>query len=80
MKKMNSHYNKLKAMTLTINDIISDLEEKRDSIENNASDKDRYMTKKEQEKYDKIDEQIINLEDCVVYIENAMDCLEDYID
>ena len=80
MKKMNSHYNKLKAMTLTINDIISDLEEKRDSIEDNANDKDRDMTENEQEKHDEIDEKITDLKDCVEYIENAMDCLEEYID
>ena len=38
------------------------------------------MTDREQERYDEISEQIGNLEDCVAYIENAMDCLEDYID
>ena len=38
MKKMNSHYNALKAMTLIINDIISNLKENRDSIEDNACD------------------------------------------
>ena len=80
MKKMNSHYNKLKAMTLTINGIISDLAEKRDSIKDKAYDEDRGMTKREQERYYEIDEQIFNIEDCVAYIENAMDCLEEYID
>ena len=38
------------------------------------------MTKREQERYYEINEQINNLEDCVAYIEDAMDCLEDYID
>ena len=33
MKKMNSQYNKLSDMMGNINDIISDLEEKRDDIE-----------------------------------------------
>ena len=80
MKKMNSQYNKLNAIMENINDIILDLGEKRNSIKDKAYDEDRAMTKKEQERYDEIDEKIINLEDCVAYIENAMDCLEEYID
>ena len=80
MKKMTEQCDKLNAIMGNINDIISDLEEKRDSIEDNDNDKDRDMTEKEQEKYNEIDEQISNLEDCVAYIENAMDCLADYID
>ena len=79
MKKMNSHYNSLKAMTLTINDIISGLKENRDSIEDNACDEDRVMTSMEYERHYKLNEQISDLEDCVEYIENAIDCLEDYI-
>ena len=80
MKKMTAQCDKLNAIMENINDIISDLEEKRDSIADNANDKDRDMTEKEQGKYNEIDEQISNLEDCVAYIENAMDCLEEYID
>ena len=80
MKKMNSHYNSLKALMLTIDDIISELENERDDIEQKAYDQDRGMTKREQERYYEINEQINNLEDCVAYIEDAMDCLEDYID
>ena len=38
------------------------------------------MTKKEQEKYNEIDEQISSFKDCVWYIEQAMWHLEDYID
>ena len=80
MKKMNSQYDKLNAIMENINDIISDLEEKRDSIKDKAYDEDIGMTKREQERYYEIDEQISNLEDCVAYIENAMDCLGDYTD
>ena len=80
MKKMNLQYYELNDMMETINDIISDLEEKRDNIKDNAFDEDRDMTEKEQERYYEIDDQISNLEDCVAYIENAMDCLEEYID
>ena len=80
MKKMNSHYNSLKAMTLIINDIISDLKENRDSIEDNACDEDRVMTSMEQERHYKLNEQISDLEDCVEYIKDAMGCLVLYID
>ena len=80
MKKMNSQYDKLNAIMENINDIISDLEEKRDSIEDKAYNEDRSMTKREQINYDDLDEQISSLEDCVAYIENAMDCLGEYID
>ena len=80
MKKMNSHYNSLKAMTLIINDIISDLKENRDSIEDNACDEDRVMTIMEQERHYKLNEQISDLEDCVEYIKDAMGCLVLYID
>ena len=77
---MNSQYDKLNAIMENIIDIISDLEEKIGSIEDKAFDEDRDMTKKEQGKCDEIDEQISSLEDCVAYIENAMECLDDYID
>ena len=80
MKKMNSSYNVLKAMTLTIKDIISNLEEKIGSIEDKAHDEDRDMTVKEQGMCDEIDEQISSLEECVEYIESAMEGLEEYID
>ena len=76
---MNLQYYELNDMMENIKKIISDLEEKRYDIEQNAWGKDRDMTDMEQERYDEISEQISNLEDCVEYIENAMDCLEDYI-
>ena len=80
MKKMTAQCDKLNDIMENINDIISDLEEKRDSIKDKAYDEDIGMTKREQEMYYEIDEQISNLEDCVAYIENAMDCLGDYTD
>lgn len=80
MKKMNSHYNSLKAMTLIINDIISSLKENRDSIEDNACDEDRVMTTMEYERHYKLNEQISDLEDCVEHIKDAMECLVSYTD
>ena len=80
MKKMNSQYNELKAMTLTINDIISDLEKRRDVIEKKADNEDRGMNCMEQDMYDELDEQIDSLYCCAEYIEKAMYYLADYTD
>ena len=80
MKKMNSQYNALKAMTLTINDIISGLKENRGSIEDKACDEDRVMTSMEYERHYKLNEQISDLEDCVEHIKDAMECLVSYTD
>ena len=79
MKKMNEQYDKLNAIMENIDDIISDLENEKVDIEQNI-DEDRDMNYIEQEMYDELDEQIRSLEDCVAYIENAMDCLGDYTD
>ena len=80
MKKMNSHYNSLKALMLTIDDIISELEKERDDIEQKAYDEDRGMYCIEQEIYNEIDEQIISLNCCEDYIASAMGCLVEYTD
>ena len=80
MKKMNTYYNNLKAMTLSINGIISALEKERNNIEQNIDDEDKDINYMKLARYDELDEQISSLEDCVAYIENAMDCLGDYTD
>lgn len=80
MKKMNSQYNALKAMTLTINDIISDLEKRRDVIDKKADDEYRGMNCMELAMHDELDEQINSLYVCVEYIKNAMGQLVLYID
>ena len=77
---MNEQYNKLNDVMENIIDIISNLEEEIGSIEDKAFDEDRGMTKTEQDICYEIDMQVCNLEDCVAYIENAMECLDDYID
>ena len=68
MTKMTAQWDKLNAIMENINDIISDLEEKRDSIDDNANDKGRDMTEKEQGKYDEIDEQTSSIKEWVWYI------------
>ena len=79
MKKIKEQYNKLREIMETIDNIISDIEKEKVDIEQNI-DEDRDMNYIEQEMYDKLDKQISSLEDCVAYIENAMDCLGDYTD
>ena len=79
MKKIKEQYDKLSEIMETIDNIISDLEKEKVDIEQNI-DGDKDMNYIEQEMYDELNEQISNLEDCVAYIENAMDCLGDYTD
>ena len=80
MKKMNTHYNSLKAMTLSINDIISALEKERNDIGQNIEDEDRPINYIELARYDELDEQINSLHLCVEYIKNAMGQLVLYTD
>ena len=79
MKKMNAQYNKLNEIMESIDNIISDLGKEKVDIKQNI-DEDRDMNYIEQEMYDELGKQISSLEDCVAYIEDAMDCLEEYID
>ena len=79
MKKINEQYNKLSEIMETIDNIISDLEKEKVDIEQNI-DEDRDMNYIEQYMYDELNKQISSLEDCVAYIENAMECLGDYTD
>ena len=77
---MNSHYNSLKAMTLSINDIISALEKERNDIGQNIDDEDRDINYMKLARYDELDEQISDLKDCVEHIKSAMGRLVSYTD
>ena len=80
VKKKNSQNTPINDMMKNIRNIISDLEEKSDSIEDKAHNEDSDITEEEQEKLDEISGQICSLYDCADYIENAMDCLEERVD
>ena len=80
VKKKDSQNTSINDMMKNIRNIISDLEEKSDSIEDKAHNEDRDITEEEQEKLDEISDQICSLYDCADYIENAMDCLEERVD
>ena len=79
MKKIKEQYNKLNEIMENIDNIISDIEKEKVDIEQNI-DEDRDMNYIEQAMYDGLDKQVSSLEDCVAYIENAMECLGDYTD
>lgn len=78
MKNLSKYYNKIQAAYEALDDLIGELEEKRDSIEERAIGKYRDMTEKEQERYDEIDEQISAIEECKDNLEYAMDAIEEY--
>lgn len=78
VKKKDSHCKEINAMTENIIDLISDLEDKRASVEDKALKEGRDMTKREQKKYDEINKRIRKLDDCIWQIENVMGYLEDY--
>ena len=67
-------------MKENIGNVISDLEEKRDHIEYKALTEGRCMTDKEYKKHEELVNQICSLYDCVEYVENAMDYLEEHTD
>lgn len=78
MKNLSKYYDKIQAAYEALDDLIGELEEKRDAIEENAIDRDRDMTEKEQERYDAIDEQISAIEECKDNLEYAMGAIEEY--
>jgi len=62
-----------------LNDKIGLIEEKRDSIEDKALDRDRDMTDAEQERYDYLDSEINCIYSCIDALENAQYEIEDYL-
>lgn len=78
MKNLSKYYNKIQAAYEALDDLIGELEEKRDAIEERAIGKYRDMTEKEQERYDEIDEQISAIEECKDNLEYAMGAIEEY--
>lgn len=53
--------------------------DKRDAIEEKADNLGRDMTAREQERFDYLDSEIYNVEDCIDNLENARLSLEDYV-
>ena len=80
MKKLNKYNDKLVAIYAEMDNLIGELEEKRDAIEERAIEKDRDMTDTEQERYDEIDEQIDAIRECMENIESAWDAIGDYVE
>lgn len=78
MKNLSKLYDKIEAINDSLDELIGELEEKRDAIEENAIDRDRNMTEKEKERYYEIGEQINAIEECKDNLEYAMGAIEEY--
>lgn len=75
---LNKYYDKIQAIYESLDKLIVELEDKQNAIEEKAIDHDRDMTEKEQERYDKIDEQLVAIRECMDNLEYAMSDIEEY--
>lgn len=80
MIKLNKHITALEATQEKIEQKMDELREKMEALEDLAGDEDRDMTKREQNRWDKYEEEICDLEDEYDAIQNAIDYLQDYAD
>ena len=78
MKDLSKYYEKIQAIYESLDELIGELEEKRDAIEENAIDRDRDMTEKEQERFDDIVVQINAIEECKDNLDYAMSAIDEY--
>lgn len=78
MVKLNRQANALENIIEKIDEKIEVLKEKQETIEDKAFGDGRNMTGMEQEKWDTIEEHIVELETEKEDIENALDCLKNY--
>jgi hypothetical protein len=78
MKNLSKIYDKIQAIYDSLDDLIGELEEKRDAIEEKAIDKGRDMTEKEQERFDDIVVQINAIEECKDNLDYAMSAIDEY--
>ena len=76
--KLNNVYNKIQAIYESLDELIGELEEKRDAIEEKAIDNGRDMTEKEQERFDDIVVQINAIEECKDNLDYAMSAIDEY--
>ena len=78
MMKLNKQVDSLQAVIDKIQEKIDTLQEKMDALEEKAGDEDRDLTKAEQNRFDKWEEEISELEDEMDSVQNAIDYLMDY--
>ena len=79
MKSLRSFYDQIGLIIDDLEYIAMTLVEKRDAIEEKASSLGRNMTSKQKEKYDYLDNEIYDIEDCIKSLNRAGLCLEGYI-
>lgn len=80
MVKLNKQVNSLENVIEKIERKIEELSDKMDAIQETACDEDRELTSREWDKIWKWEEEISELEDEVIEIENALNCLREYTD
>ena len=80
MIKLNKHIASLAATQEKIEQKMDELREKMEALEEQAGDEDRDMTKREQNRWDKYEQEIFDLEDEYDAVQNAIDYLQDYAD
>ena len=78
MKDLSKYYEKIQVIYDSLDELIGELEEKRDAIEEKAIDRDRDMTEKEQERFDDIVVQINAIEECKDNLDYAMSAIDEY--
>lgn len=80
MIKLNNIVSQLETMQEKLEQKIEDLTDKMDAIEEKAADYDRDFTESEQNRYDKYEEEMMELKDELECVENAFDELRDWVE
>lgn len=76
--KLTKEYNKIYGIIETLNDRISEIEEKRDVIEGRALEFDREMTDREVEKFDRYNDMIDDIDSCIDNLKSALFDIGEY--
>ena len=79
MIKLNKQVESLETIIEKIENKIAELRKKKEAIEEKAGDEDRDFTTAEQNRFDKLEEQIEELQEEIDGIENALIYLREYI-
>ena len=79
MIKLNKQVESLETIVEKIENKIAELRKKKEAIEEKAGDEDRVFTTAEQDRFDKLEEQIEELQEEIDGIENALIYLREYV-
>lgn len=76
--KLTKYYDRINAIYESLDELIGELEEKKNIIEDKAIEQCRDMTEREQRRFDELDFTIGAIENCKDNLEYAMSEIEDY--